>query len=138
MGARGPVPKRSDERARRNKVDTTQIVVTGAVEIPDPDPSWHPAALMVWESLAKSGQSRRFEPSDWAAAYLLCGEITRMKAMRRASATMLAAVWSGMGDLLMTEADRRRVHMEIMRQKPTDNADGQLATVTPIDRYGSL
>lgn len=138
MGARGPVPKRSTERARRNKVDTTQILMIGEVEIPEPDPNWHPAGRMVWDSLANSGQAKYFEPSDWAAAHLLCGEISRMKLARRHSAQMLAAVWAGMGDLLMTEADRRRAHVEIMRQKPSENADGQLASVTRLDRHRAL
>ena len=138
MGARGPVPKRSEERARRNKVDTTQVVMTGEVRVPDPDPNWHPVARMIWDSLPESGQARFYEPSDWAYAYLLMGEISRMKLARRHSAQMLQAVQAGLGDLLLTEGDRRRVRMEIMRQKPTENPDGQLASVTRLDRHRAL
>lgn len=136
-GRGGPVPKRSEDRVRRNKVDTTTVVMVGDVEIPEPDASWHPVASQWYLSLAKSGQSKYFEPSDWSAAYLLAGQITRMLAMRRASATMLAAVWSAMGDLLTTEAERRRVRVEVKRQKSAPE-NSELASVTSLDSYRSL
>lgn len=136
-GRGGPAPKRSEDRVRRNKVETTSIVMVGDVEVPAADASWHPVATQWYESLAKSGQSKYFEPSDWAAAFLLAGQITRMLAMRRASATMLAAVWSAMGDLLTTEAERRRVRVEIKRQKSTSES-AELASVTSLDSYRSL
>lgn len=137
-GRGGPVPKRSEDRVRRNKVETTSIVMVGEVEIPEPDSAWHPVATRWYESLMVSGQSKYFEPSDWAAAHLLAGEMTRMKAMRRASATMLAAIWAGMGDLLTTEGERRRARIEILRQREPENADGELASVTRLDRHRAL
>lgn len=137
-GRGGPVPKRSEERVRRNKVETSTILMIGDVEVPEPDEAWHPIAVQWYRSLAKSGQAKYFEPSDWAAAQLLAQQMTRMCAMRRASATMLAAVWAGMGDLLTTEAERRRVRIEIVRKPVADNADGELASVTSLDSYRNL
>lgn len=134
MGATGPIPKRSEERRRRNKVDTTQVEIVGTVEVPEPDPDWHPAAARWYESLQLSGQHKFYEPSDWAAAQLLAHELTRML-KARASATMFAAVWAAMGDLLTTEGERRRVRMEIVRRPEPVEAP---AGVTRLDDYRDL
>jgi hypothetical protein len=141
MGATGPIPKRDAERRRRNKpdTDTTTVEMTGEVVAPDVDRSWHPLAREWYESLAKSGQSKYFEPSDWAAARILAHDMTRHLANRRPSSQWFAAVWSAMADLLTTEGSRRRVRMEIVRKaKKDESAEGELATVTPIDRYSVL
>lgn len=45
-------------------------------------------------------------------------------------APLLAALWSAMGDLLSTEAARRRVRLEINRS--TGDADDQAAGVVAI------
>jgi len=75
----------------------------------------HPIAEQWYESLKQSGQSRFYEPSDWQSARMLTHEMGRMLNAGRVSAQTLAAVWSAMGDMLSTEAARRRVRMEIER-----------------------
>lgn len=89
MGERGPVPKRSEERRRRNKtdesgqqyvpdrVDMTEFDGGNVVPTPEPNPNWHPAALAIWEAAADSGQRVFFEKSDWAVLALLCSQITQ-------------------------------------------------------------
>lgn len=100
---RGPVPKRSEERRRRNKDDTELVKVNlddllaGEVEIPVPpkrwdavDPEtgeiytldepewyWEPITMSLWESFSRSGQSIFYEPSDWATAYMLMEVLDR-------------------------------------------------------------
>lgn len=140
MGTRGPIPKRDSERRRRNKPDTGTITVemTGEVETPDVDPNWHPIAIDWYESLAKSGQSKRYEPSDWAAARLIAHDMTRHLNTARFSSQALAAVWSAMTDLLTTEGARRRVRMEIERRPEQPDAADEGATVTRLDRYRDL
>jgi hypothetical protein len=117
-GPRGPVPKRSSERRRRNaesQVETAPPVVD-EVLIPEPSESWHPTATAWYVSLAESGQSQFFEPSDWHAAHYVAEAMSRNLAQGfRMSSQMFAAVWSAMGDLLSTEASRRRVRLEIER-----------------------
>jgi hypothetical protein len=138
MGTRGPVPSRDDQRRRRNKPDvaTTKVEMTGEVEAPDVDPAWHPIAIDWYKSLGDSGQSRYFEPSDWAAARLVAHDLSRHLVNKRPSSQWFAAVWSAMADLLTTEGSRRRVRMEIERKPDAD--EGELASVTPIDRYSNL
>lgn len=136
-GTRGPVPKRSTERRRRNattKVEPVKLEGLGPVPVPDPDPTWHPIALDWYRSLAESGQSMYYEPSDWQAARYVAEVMSRnLKQGRKISSVLFASVWSAMGDLLTTEADRRRVRMEIERG---DNEGEQTpAGVTAIADY---
>lgn len=119
MGQRGPVPKRSDERRRRNKEsepDKVRAIVEHVV-VPKPSLKWHPIAKAWYEALAESGQSKFYEPSDWAAAQYVAESmsINLRQAKARFSAVLFSAVWTAMGDLLTTEAERRRVRMEIDR-----------------------
>jgi hypothetical protein len=118
-GTRGPVPKRSTERRRRNKdseVETTKIAGLGPVEVPPADDTWHPIARDWYVSLAQSGQSTFYEPSDWQyARYVAQVMSVNLKQGKKFSAMLFSAVQSGMADLLTTEADRRRVRMEIDR-----------------------
>lgn len=136
MGAHGPIPKRAEDRRRRNKVDTDTVKMVGAVPVPPAHDDWHPIALHWYESLAKSGQAKYYEPSDWAAANLVAHQVSAMLFAGRPSPTMFAAVWTAMGDLLTTEGERRRARMEVARE--TGTPAPKLASVTPIDRFGSL
>lgn len=140
MGTRGPVPKRDSERRRRNApdVETTKVEMTGEVEAPDIDPTWHEIAKDWYKSLRDSGQSKYFEPSDWAAARLVAHDLTRHLNSRRPSSQWFAALWSGMADLLTTEGARRRVRMEIDRKPADPAAAGEGATVAHLDHYRNL
>lgn len=99
MGARGPVPKPTAQRRRRNKPKTatakapatpkpaaakkkttsaaTRTKRAPANGIPRPDADWHPAAKRLYESLKKSGQSDFYVASDWAFAWVVCESLSR-------------------------------------------------------------
>lgn len=135
MGERGPAPNRSDQRRRRNKPaagDPTKAPGAAEVVRPDADPDWHPVARAWFESLAGSGQSRFYEPSDWAAAVVLAesmsrelkpqqvvigtGDDTRIELVEQPPSGAALAAWlKGMTGLLVTEADRRRSAIELRR-----------------------
>lgn len=136
-GTRGPVPKRSTERRRRNasaKVEPVKLVGLGPVPVPDPDPAWHPIALGWYRSLAESGQSMYYEPSDWQAARYVAEVMSRnLKQAKKISSELFKGVWTAMGDLLTTEADRRRVRMEI--ERGDDEGEQLPAGVTAIAGY---
>jgi hypothetical protein len=136
-GTRGPVPKRSTERRRRNaatKVETVKVEGLGPVAMPAADPSWHSIARDWYESLAKSGQSIFYEPSDWQYARYVAEVMSRnLKQGKKFSAMLFTAVQSGMSDLLTTEADRRRVRLEIDRGG--GEGEKQPAGVTAIADY---
>ncbi len=145
MGARGPAPKRSDQRRRRNKpgedAEVDRVVVEGGpVVAPAVKKSWHPAARAWYESLAASGQSTFYEPSDWATAWVLAESMSRelfpkvvgvdkeggvVKASTPMSGQALNAYLKGMSALLVTEGDRRRARVELVRggDGPEEAAD---------------
>lgn len=135
---RGPVPKRTDQRRRRNKTDDQVEVeklelpadAEGVVQ-PAADESWHPLARDWYVSLATSGQAHFFEPSDWQAARFVAESMTRLLSVEF-TAAHFAAVWSAMGELLTTEGARRRARLEIERAKA---GDAKPAGVTAIDDY---
>lgn len=126
----GPVPKRSGERRRRNKSNQVETVeVSGTVEIPDPDPAWHPIAADWYRSLGESGQVRYMEPSDWQAARFVAEVMTRNLEAGKFSATLFASVWQAMTDLLTTEGARRRARMEIERGETEEGEDAELVAL---------
>lgn len=134
MGQRGPIPKRSDQRVRRNEdPDLDKVTVPGAdVRIPEPDDAWHPIATEWYESLSSSGQSMFFEPSDWAAARYVATVMTKNLEDERFNASLFSSVWSAMTDLLTTEGARRRVRVEIER---SENESESQADVWVLDQF---
>lgn len=133
MGKRGPVPKRSELRQRRNKdeVETKSAPATPVIESPLPDADWHPIAVEWFESLGKSGQSFFYEESDWATARYIAEAMSRNLKQGRFSAQLFAAVMSGMTELLTTEGARRRARVEL--QKGDEAPD--LTLVADLDEF---
>lgn len=118
-------------RSKEEKDAVTKAPGAAVVVVPEPDELWHPIARRWYEALGESGQSRFYEPSDWAAAQYAAEAMSRNLAAGRFSAQMFAAVWSAMNDLLTTEGDRRRVRMELQRPPAGGNSEG----VTVLDDY---
>lgn len=132
MGARGPAPKRSDQRRRENApARPIDKPGAGSVVVPEPSTAWHPVAAQWYESLARSGQSVFYEQSDWATAYLIAESLSRdfkpryvamseetgepIYAELPLSGTALSAYLRAFTSLLVTEADRRRSSIELQR-----------------------
>lgn len=128
----GPIPKRSTERVRRNKDDQLEIVrAEGSVHQPPLNiPGIHPMARDWYESLAESGQAQYYEPSDWQFARFLCIYLDEQLKSEKLSAMMLASINTAMGNLLVTEGDRRRVRLEIEREK----ADAKVLDLAEVFR----
>lgn len=130
----GPIPKRSDQRRRRNAPEPGQELrthtVAGEVKPPPASKDWHPIARRWFLSLRTSGQARFFEPSDWAAAMFYAEVMTRALNDDKLQAATLAIVSNGMTELLTTEGARRRARLEIERQ--TERPE---AAVTPADDF---
>lgn len=150
MAGNGPPPKRSEERRRRNKTDASgrpyedvieavvidqQAELLAEVVIPSPDPTWHPIARMFWDSLLKSGQSMWYEPSDWAVAFLVTESMSRdlnpqvvgitetgevVKDTIPLKGASLSAYQKAFTALLVNEGDRRKLRLELSRQREID------------------
>jgi hypothetical protein len=154
MGARGPVPKRSDQRRRANKPATASGEITSApaapsVVVPETDEGWHAVARRWFDSLKESGQNRFYEPSDWSTAYLIAESISRDLSPQFVGVdpvnggaiyetiplkgASLSAYLKAMGNLLATEGDRRRASVELHRGQVVD-VDEE-ASVTALADY---
>lgn len=152
MGQRGPVPKRSTQRRRRNQTPEVDKVEAGKkVDAPKPNSRWHPVAKRWFSSLAESGQATFYEPSDWATAYLIAESISRElkpqpMLVKKGDGTeiemvhlppkgaSLAAWLKGMSSLLVTEGDRRRAQVELQRAAADDDEEAT-AGVSEIDEF---
>jgi len=128
----------------------TKAPAAKSVTAPVADEAWHKVARTWYDSLALSGQSRWYEPSDWATAFLIAesisrdlspqvvgftekeGAITATIPLRGAS---LSAYLKAMSSLLVTEGDRRRSRVELERGAAVD-ADEE-ASVTALADFQS-
>lgn len=133
MPITGPVPKRSDQRVRRNKpdVEIDTIEAFGQVEIPDlglTNP--HPVIRDLYESLKDSAQSRYYEPSDWQFARFTLHFANKLIRSGKPSGQMLATVSSMLTELLVSEGARRRVRIEVEREQ----AKGEVIDVADMFR----
>ncbi len=119
----GPIPNRSDERVRRNKpeIPIEKIDIIGEVEIPDlglRDPD--PLVEDMYEAMKQAGQKKYFEPTDWQYARLALRLLDQELKKPTFSAVKLQALNQMFANLLLTEGDRRRVRIEIERQKSAE------------------
>lgn len=150
MATRGPVPKRSDQRRRTNAPATPvkNPPAAAKVKAPTADTQWHKVALAWYKSLALSGQSIFYEPSDWATAYLIAESMSRDLSPQFVGITekgdsvretiplkgaSLSAYLRAMAVLMVTEGDRRRLQVELVKPQQSDpDAERASATVTDI------
>lgn len=128
------VPKREDQRRRRNKPTTPVTKARGAANVPIPaaDADWHPIAAAWYASLPVSGQSVFYEPSDWATAHFVAEGMSRNLTGGRFSADLFRSVLAGASSLMVTEGDRRRLRIELDRQVADPDED---AAATALDDY---
>ena len=136
---RGPVPKRSDQRRRRNKPEAdvpATMVAMGqqVVRPPTEDRAWHPYAKQSFRSLKRSGQAQFYQESDWQEARLVCWLITQeLNSPTGARAGMMDVIFSRADALMTTEGARRRLRVELITPKVTDEA--REATVSIMEQY---
>jgi hypothetical protein len=119
MGERGPVPKRSEQRRRRNKVEIDSAPNSTGTKLGPPCPRWLTGLGGKWyQSLRTSGQAVYYTDSDWTAALVVARGIQAFE--DKPSAVMLAAILSGFGSLAATEGERRRLRIELERGGQAD------------------
>lgn len=134
---RGPVPKRSDQRRRRNKDGAVDIAAAGAsTPAPALRPGLHPLAVAWYRALQESGQSRFYEPSDWMTAQILAEGIDSYARQPRAS--LLSTILSGSANLLVTEGDRRRLRLELVRAEANVAAARPTAATRNVRRLKAV
>lgn len=142
MGTRGPLPKRDAERAGHNAKSerADQVRAFATVPVPEADPYWHADAKEWYDSLAISGQSRFYEPSDWQFARVVATMLSDLLNADRPTAEMFKAIDAAMDKLAVTESARRRQRIEVERPASGaefDPAAGDAARVAVMERYRS-
>lgn len=137
----GPVPKRSEDRVRRNKPDiAVRIGQALPTTRPPEDKKWHITAKRIYRSLKDSGQTRFWQNSDWEYARFLMEQISHMlntageKPLR---AGQLEAVNRMMGELMMTEPSRRRVRVELQHVQDVPEQEKE-ATISRLADFESF
>ncbi|MDN6552092.1 MAG: hypothetical protein L0L28_04885 [Corynebacterium flavescens] len=125
--------KRIDQKVRHRPEDrpadaggtVVSLPVRGVVKVPPARRHWHAVARDWYRSLNQSGQVGLFEPSDWAAAQLVAEQLSSLMKEAEESGlpirpTAFESIWTAMGDLLSTEASRRKVRVELQRAAVSD------------------
>lgn len=137
------VPKRPEENhkhlTKAERAEREQRKAPGAeqVDIP-PAGDWSPQVVAFYNALAASGQSRFYEPSDWAMAHLACEYLDRsLPSSGEVNARALAEVNKMLRDLMVTEGARRKLHLELQRPQGgwSSLAEGDTPGVTAIEDY---
>lgn len=137
MGTRGPVPLRSEERVGHPTGKKEDVAVTAGALLPVKWPAasrdWSPRAKRLWRAARDSGQSAFYQQSDVERLAFLLDQVTYFEGQPQRSAMMLQVITSELSNLLFSEADRRRVRIELSR--PDSSVDD--AQVTAIANYRS-
>lgn len=126
--------------AKAREAQITRVAVPAEFERtvtpPAADERWHITAKNWYNSLAQSGQSLLYEPSDWATAWVIAESLSRDMGRRflgfstvtgeaeygytGLNGSSLSAYLKAMSMLLVTEADRRRAGVKLMRAEATE------------------
>lgn len=137
----GPVPKRSDQRRRRNKDVTGLHIVKDLpaatrTKPPRVSSSWHPLMKDWFRSLKESGQSAFYEPSDWQTARLLAEIMSQeLNSGDVIKASMLTEFNRAAASLLTTEGERRRLRVEL---QTGESSAGDDVVVSTMENYRSM
>lgn len=102
-------------------------------EGPSIDSEWHPLARDWYRSLAESGQSIFYEPSDWQTARVLAELLSRALKAGKVTASLIERWQIGATELLTTEGARRRVRLELEHPAP-EGEEGD-DNVTYLDQF---
>lgn len=114
---RGPIPKRSTERTRRNTTNSSGIAVKKGeatpVSWPHPAKDWEKPVKDFYQGAKKSGFSAFYQQSDVQWIWLACDELNKYRA-QGGGAMKLQAVLSMFGQGLgLDEGARRRMQVEL-------------------------
>lgn len=147
----------------------------------EPDDAWHPIARSTYDAVQRSGQSEFYAESDWAKLYLACdqmsanlqpqfvgfaksAEVLKVNGEEQVvfvqkpiagivpmNGATLNAIQALMASLGISEGDRRRMGIELVRAKPGGSSEAEKqaredaeliaqmknGNVIPIDRAAS-
>jgi hypothetical protein len=112
-----PIPKRSDQRIRRNKVaPVSKIHADGVVSVPElgidgPDP----LVEELWVAQHQSAQRQYMESSDWAHFKLALRLLDGQLKAGRFNANLVQVIESIFANHGLAEGHRRKLRIEVER-----------------------
>jgi hypothetical protein len=111
----GPVPKRSDQRRRRNApAHGTAKVGGAAVASPDLDvEGLHPLAVSWFAALAEGAEAQFYTPALWQRARIVAVMLSDLLAASKPSSMMYVALQADMKALLVDAGELRRLGIEV-------------------------
>lgn len=116
----GPVPKRSDERTRRESANEERMPIKRGMahsykNWPAPDKEWSSQVKQLWASLGESGMEGFLELSDIAYFRVICDGLQEWydSPPGRRSAMKLDVPLKHAAALGITEGERRRMRIEL-------------------------
>jgi hypothetical protein len=128
-GPRGPVPKLTAERRRRNTPSGPTLLTLPAADTSTPlppNPDWHAAIICWYDGLREGPEAEFMTPAGWGFARYLAERESRNLQLARPSAQTSALFVASQADLLTTEGSRRRLRVELDRRR-VPNSDRLLA-----------
>lgn len=134
--SRGPIPKRSDSRTRRNKTNESGIAVkkgeATAISWPHPAKEWQKPVKDLYQGLKKSGMAQFYQQGDVQWAWLACDELNNYR-LYGGGAMKLQAVLSMFSQSLgILEGDRRRMQIELEVPEAPVEPESRSSKVTNI------
>jgi hypothetical protein len=136
------IPNRTEDLARprsrngkardRGEVSTRSL---GNVTIPEPGEAWGSHALMLWNAALDGGVSEFYASTDWATLWLMCDSVQHWTDQGgRRSPELLRVIMQGLGSLMFTEGDRRKLRVELEKPEDLPTWETELALlVTEMD-----
>lgn len=130
----GPLPKRSDERTRRNATNDTGIALKKGHQYsykkwPEPDKNWEPRVKDWFAALGRSGMNKFYEQSDIAYAQIIADALDdwyKAPAGKRPAMKFDFAM-KHMAPLGVTEGERRRMRIELEMPEIEEESVGSQA-----------
>ena len=127
----GPVPKARAARLGHSggvldsAHNTVEIDAGAGADSPIPpvNPDWHPYARGWYNSLALSGQSKEYVPSDWMMAIIGAEMLDALLQPGGMRASLMAEFSEISTKLCCTLGDRRRARIELQKAGVKDDDD---------------
>lgn len=124
MSARGPVPKRSDQRRRQNAPAFGLDKVDGAAAVaPELGFDVHPLVADWFSSLSEGPEARYYTPAIWQRARIIAEVLSVWLVSSQRSSVMWAALQNDMKSLLVDAGELRRLGIEVQATEQQTGAD---------------
>lgn len=139
MAGRGPAPKDSNRRARRNKDPQPQTTLrferAEPPDLPD-DVDWHPRTRAWWDMWKRAPQAEVMIESDWQ--FLLDTALMHHAMWSKGQWTLAAEVRLRVAKFGATPEDRARLRMQFADADAKDAARPEDTTTPARNRYAEL